>query len=317
MFILTIICYNGFSWGIDVMTMKTNLRLREEKGSIIITCSSYTSKNELKKYLNNRIKNVESVFDDIFSFDFIKDFEIIINDYEGIVLLVLEKPSNEKEYYLFDDEVRYLKVANNKNIVLKSNSITITNDSLDDKDNTNLLVSFINYLEELNNTIPFNFESVRLCTNLRIFNSKYNKIIIEDDDFILALPNFYKETLHKLQLHIVSKSGLRIVGSLECVFNDLECDNFKYRGNVNINLYPEFKNIGCEVQVLNLLKKYVDGSSEPVNKEMFIAATPDDDETCEIAQSSGGVLVYEGVVPKSDPLNFMGKVREVKIYRIG
>lgn len=295
----------------------TNLRIKEENGSTIIKCNSYMDKDTLKSYIISRIKNIENIFDDIFDFPFTDETKIIINNYEGIILMVLENKSNKTEYYLFDDKVRYLGITDGNSVLFKADDITITNDSLDDENNTRLLIDFINYLGELKNIIPFTLNDILLCANLRIFNNKFSKIIIENQDIILALPNFYKETLHKLSLSIISKKGLRTVGSIDCNFNDLGNDNFRYQGNVMINIYAGFQNIGYELKTLKLLKNYVDNSQEEVNKDIFIAAIPDDNDTINILNASGGILVYDGEVPKSDPLNFIGKVKNIKIYRIG
>lgn len=291
-----------------------NLRIKEENGSTKIICNSYTDRDAIKDFLVSRCKEIKDIFDNMFTFPFKEELEIVINDYEGIILIVLQSSSNKTKYYLFDNDVRYLSVTDGKFILFRSSDITITNDSLDDENNTKLLVDFINYLGELKNIIPFNFEQQILSTSLRIFNDKYSKIIIEDDDIILALPNFYKETLHKLSMNIVSKKGLRIVGSIDCVFNDLGTDNFNYRGNVMINIYSGVPNLEYDLKALRLLKTYVDNSKEEVNKEMFIACSYDDEDTSRIAESEGK-LVYDGDVPRSDPLNFIGKVKSVKVYR--
>lgn len=293
-----------------------NLRINEDNGSTKILCSSYTDKNALKDFLISRCDKIKDIFDNIFDFPFKEEFEIVINDYEGIILMVFKSSSNNIKYYLFDDDIRYLSVTDDISIVFKSRNVTITNDSLYDENNTKLLVSFINYLGELKNIIPFNIEQNLLSTSLRIFNDKFSKIIIEDEDIILTLPYFYKETLHKLSMYIVSKKGLRIVGSIDCVFNDLGIDNFAYRGNVMINIYPESINLDYDLKALRLLKTYVDNSKEKVNKDMFLACSYDDEDTSRIAETEGK-LVYEGYVPKSDPLNFIGKVKNVRVYRIG
>lgn len=294
-----------------------NLHMREENGSTIITCNSYTDKNVLRNFLISKIRNIGDFFDNIFKFPFKEDFEVVINDYEGIILMILHSSSNKYKYYLFDDNIRYLSVTDGEKILFRTNDITITNDSLEDENNTRLLVDFINYLVKLKEVIPFNFEPNLLCTSLRIFNDNYSKIIIEDDDIILALPNFYRETLHKLSLNIVSKKGLRVIGSIDCLFNDIGLDNFKYRGNVTINIYSEDKINEYGIKALRLFKSYVDRSEEEVNKDIFIACKQDDEDTLRIAESGGGTLYYDGEVPKSDPLNFIGKVKSVKVYRIG
>lgn len=292
-----------------------NLRTREENGSLIITCNSYTDRNALRRFLTSKIENIDEIFDDVFVFSFKREFEIIVNDYEGIKLMVLQNESSEYEYYLFDDQVRCLKVYGTS-IIFKSSDIIITNDSLDNESNTRLLINFINYLGELKEVIPFNFEPNLLCTSLRIFNDKYSKIIIEDDDIILTLPNFYRETLHKLSLNIVSKKDLKVIGSIDCLFNDIGLDNFNYRGNVTINMYSEDNN-EYGIKALRLFKTYVGLSEEEVNKDIFIACKQEDKDTLEIVVSGGGTLYYDGEVPKSDPLNFIGKVKSVKVYRIG
>lgn len=45
-----------------------NLRTREENGSLIITCNSYTDRNALRRFLTSKIENIEEIFDDVFVF---------------------------------------------------------------------------------------------------------------------------------------------------------------------------------------------------------------------------------------------------------
>ena len=40
------------------------------------------------------------IFDNIFDFPFKEEFEIVINDYEGIILMVFKSSSNNNKYYL-------------------------------------------------------------------------------------------------------------------------------------------------------------------------------------------------------------------------
>lgn len=286
--------------------------------SLKIQGLSIVDKNSLRKYLNEISVKTEELIGNVIEIPDNHNFTITINTYRDIVLVVVEDNNKNKCYYLFDEEVRYLKVTNNENEVeLKIGNKLITNSSLDDCVNTSILVHFVNYLHELQKTISFDLDKTILCSNLCIFDEENSKIITENKEFILAQPNFYADDVHKMRFMIISKMGLRVIGSLECYLNDKNESNFNYRGNLSFNIHKRYLNMGYERKVLGLLKSYIDEYSENINKTLYIAGEEDNELIPSIAISNGGSLVYEGVVPKSDPLYFMGKVKRVRVYRIG
>jgi hypothetical protein len=294
------------------MTTNNYLHIEEHEHSKIIKCNQFTKTSDLLDYLSSITNNI----DDLIDKEYKGEYTIKINNYEGIMLLIFNYPSKCINYCLIDGDIKKLKVNNSgKEINYQDSSNNITNENLDNEINTKLVVNFINYLRRLDDIIPFKLDSVILCNNLRIFNEENYKIIESNDEFILALPNFYQESLHKMVLNIISKKDLKIIGSIECYFS--KEDNLQYRGNFSINLYKEYQNMDYEKRILKLFKDYVNASSEDISKVLYLAGTLNDELIDDIALEYGGVLAYQGDVPKSDPLNFMGKVRQVKIYRIG
>lgn len=301
------------------MVMMNGFKIEEsDDKSLKIQGCRYFDKSSLMGYLNRIPVKSEYLIGEVIEIPDTREFTITINKYGDIVLVVVEDNNKNKSYYLFDEEFRYLKVTNNESEVeLRIGNKIIANSSLDENVNTSVLVHFISYLSELQKTISFNLNSSILCSNLRIFDEENSKIITEDKDFILAQPKFYKEDIHKMRLNVISKSGLRIIGSIDCFLKNENESNFDYRGNFSLNIHSEYLNMGYERRILKLLKKYIDESPENVNKVLYLAAKEDDELTCSIAISNGGKLEYEGDVPKSDPLNFIGKVRRIRVYRIG
>jgi hypothetical protein len=294
------------------MTTNNYLHIEEHEHSKIIKCNQFTKTSDLLDCLSSITNNI----DDLIDKEYKGEYTITINNYEGIMLLIFNYPSKCINYCLIDGDIKKLKVNNSgKEINYQDSSNNITNENLDNEINTKLVVNFINYLRRLDDIIPFKLDSVILCNNLRIFNEENYKIIESNDEFILALPNFYQESLHKMVLNIISKKDLKIIGSIECYFS--KEDNLQYRGNFSINLYKEYQNMDYEKRILKLFKDYVNASSEDISKVLYLAGTLNDELIDDIALEYGGVLAYQGDVPKSDPLNFMGKVRQVKIYRIG
>lgn len=288
------------------------------ENSIEIFGSTITKRDSLRKYLNSLFIKSNKLIGDIIKIPSDCDFKIKINRYEDIVLVIVEDELKNKCYYLFDEELRYLNVINNgEKVELKTKDRVIINESLDDSLNTSTLVHFINYLNNLQKIISFNFNSAILCSSLRIFNGENDKIIVENEELIFAQHNFYKDDIHKIHYDVVLKKGLRVIGSIECRLNDENISNFAYSGNLSFNIFKDNLNMGYERKILSLLKKHLEESDTRVNKTLFIAAMEEDETLVNAAVSNGGYLSYDGVVPSSDPLYFMGKVKNIKVYRIG
>lgn len=93
-------------------------------------------------------------------------------------------------------------------------------------------------------------------------------------------------------------------------------DEFFYGGNVDYRIYDSFQHLGYGTQSLSLLKVLLQQICYAAKEGFLISTLPDNIYSQRIAIKNGGILIYEGLVPRDTSLYKIDHVEEVKVYQI-
>ena len=77
-----------------------------------------------------------------------------------------------------------------------------------------------------------------------------------------------------------------------------------------------FRKQGYATRALALVKRLVSEYQGEVDKRLYITTEVDNLASQGVILKNGGILFYEGKVPKGDKVSFLNKVDYVKIYTI-
>lgn len=117
-----------------------------------------------------------------------------------------------------------------------------------------------------------------------------------------------------LSFDVVKCDTLELVG--EIGFQATEYDEFFYGGNVDYTIYDSFQHQGYGTQSLSLLKELLQQNTYAIKEGILISTLPDNIYSQRIAIKNGGILIYEGTVPRDTYLYQIDHVEEVKVYQI-
>lgn len=117
-----------------------------------------------------------------------------------------------------------------------------------------------------------------------------------------------------LSFDVVKCDTLELVG--EIGFQATEYDEFFYGGNVDYRIYNSFQHLGYGTQSLSLLKELLQQNTYAMKEGILISTLPDNIYSQRIAIKNGGILIYEGLVPRDTSLYKIDHVEEVKVYQI-
>ena len=117
-----------------------------------------------------------------------------------------------------------------------------------------------------------------------------------------------------LSFDVVKRDTLELVG--EIGFQATEYDEFFYGGNVDYTIYDSFQHQGYGTQSLSLLKELLQQNTYAMKEGILISTLPDNIYSQRIAIKNGGILIYDGLVPRNTSLYQIDHVEKVKIYQI-
>ena len=157
------------------------------------------------------------------------------------------------------------------------------------------------------------YDLFSLYEDVNLINELNYREVIADDKIVLMLPNFRDINASWKKLTIVLKETKEDVGYIEF---DLSEDNFKFIGNVEYEIKEIFRNKGYATRALALVRKLVAEYQGEVDKRLYITTEVDNLASQSVILNNGGILFYEGKVPKGDKVSFLNKVDYVKIYTI-
>ena len=148
-----------------------------------------------------------------------------------------------------------------------------------------------------------------------IMKEDYHPIITNNK--IGLLPNDGNDNITTsafLSFDIVKNDSLEQIG--EIGFQAMLYDEFFYGGNVDYMIYDSFRHLGYGTQSLSLLKEVLQENSHATKEGILISTLPDNIYSQRIAIKNGGILIYDGIVPKDTSLYQIDRVKEVKVYQI-
>lgn len=148
-----------------------------------------------------------------------------------------------------------------------------------------------------------------------VTKEEYQPVITNDS--IGLLSNYIDANLDTstfLSFDIVKCDTLERVG--EIGFQAMLYDEFFYGGNVDYTIYDSFRHLGYGTQSLALLKNLLQQNTYAIKEGILISTLPDNIYSQRIAIKNGGILIYEGTVPRDTSLYQIDHVEEVKVYQI-
>lgn len=232
------------------------------------------------------------------------------NIYESIIKINKESNTYNIAEYIYDD--------NYSNKSLKWYPTNFDYFSLEKKEALNIAK---NTLDNLNST-PFVNKIFNNTNKLyELFNivPKDNYYPIINDDLItLSWPiRFKNNNINKndyATLDIVLNDTREKVGQISYYYSDRI--HFNYGGNVSYEINKDFQNKHYATRALKLLKNVLIENEFKGDKNLYIAALPENVMSQRVAKNNDGELIYEGKVPEDNALNYIDGVKNVKIYCI-
>lgn len=279
---------------------------------ILATIDIDTLKEKLRSYLGQKSLKV--------LYNLLSDEGLIRGNQEiviGIDNAILEQFIDNHFVYLYlEDKELFIDKIENSYFFLEDGTLYSSKQmsSLEKEKINSKIIGVLSYLKSAYND-PRHCNSLELLYHdMGIVNYDSVKSVTHDDTLELVLPNFYKINPLAMRMAIVLKRTKEVIGSIEFNFK-LDQENFyDYKGNVSYEIKNEYQSLGYATKSLSLLRKYLREYKE--NNILYVATENDNVSSQKVALKNEGVLCYDGEVPKSSIINFLGKVEHVKIYRI-
>lgn len=148
-----------------------------------------------------------------------------------------------------------------------------------------------------------------------VTKDEYQPVITNDRIGLLSNSTSINiDTSAFLSFDVVKCDTLELVG--EIGFQATLYDEFFYGGNVDYTVYDSFQHQGYGTQSLSLLKELLQQNTYAMKEGILISTLPDNIYSQRIAIKNGGILIYDGLVPRNTSLYQIDHVEKVKIYQI-
>lgn len=161
-----------------------------------------------------------------------------------------------------------------------------------------------------------NFDLIEDALNLTDRNLYYP--VNCDDILTLSWPCRFNETnINKRNYEtfdIVLNSTKENVGGIS--FDYLCNSGFTYSGNVGYHINKDYQNNHYGTRALGLLVRTLKDNEFDGDKDLYIAATPENIASQKTALNNNAELIYDGDVPENDSVNYIDGLKKVKVYRI-
>ena len=145
-----------------------------------------------------------------------------------------------------------------------------------------------------------------------------NILAIKDDKISLIINHIIdKETIYELTdacFDIVLNDTKQTIGNI--CFDYTLSEGFDYSGNVGYTIDEEYRNMGYASKALKLLKEFIKEISFTGDKDLYVAMLPENIYSEKVAINNGGILCYEGSIPKEHIIRITENIKDVKVYKI-
>lgn len=244
----------------------------------------YVGENTIIIHLNNNI--IEQFVKNKLSYFYLGDKELLID-------------RGERTYFYFENNRLYttkgMNTSEKEQIIPK-------------------ICDILNYLKDIHDNKKYGEIINYLYYEIGIVNQSRVSLVMEDDSLELVIPDFYQISPIWMKMAIVLKQTKEIIGSIEFNYKE-DSDNFyDYKGNVSYEIKDEYQGCGYATAALSLVRKYL--QSLNINDCLYISTEVLNVASQKVALKNEGILCYDGNIPKSSIVSFLGKVDKVKIYRI-
>ncbi|MCH5166515.1 MAG: hypothetical protein J1F35_01355 [Erysipelotrichales bacterium] len=282
-------------------------------GALKITMARDTAVDKLIEFYNN-FANLK-VFKDIIGENIPGDSILYLDDTSDSVIIRL---SNKKfllisgsESLLIDSKMRKYTFSDAENTYISDKLSREDKGLVFDK-----ITLFMSYFNSLNKALPVDLTINCLFAYMGLLDKRRFLVVANDDKILLCLNDFRKVNPEGMKLTIADASTFETVGTIEFYLNLKGQDNFSFSGNVEYNISEEYSNNGYASSALALLKSYINSLSDEYNKELYVATLVEDLYYQQVAIKNGGVLAYDGPIPKGERLRSLNKIDDIKIYKI-
>ena len=270
------------------------------------------------------IENLIEYYSNFDNLNVIKN--VIGEDIPGNSVLYLDDTSNSvvirlsnKKFLLVSDSTSLLIDSKMRKYTFSEGKNNYVSDELSREEKClvfDRLTLFMSRFNNLNKCLPVDLTINCLFAYMGLLDKRRFIVVANDDKVLLCLNEFRKVNPEGMKLTIVDAVTFETVGTIEFYLNLKGHDNFSFSGNVEYNISEEYSNNGYASSALALLKSYINGLSDEYNKELYVAALAEDFYYQQVAIKNGGVLTYDGPVPKGERLKILNKVDDIKIYKI-
>ena len=147
----------------------------------------------------------------------------------------------------------------------------------------------------------------------------YEDLIAIKNDEISLVMDYMPTTENTVELthayfHIVLNETNDVVGHI--AFDYSLSSGFDYSGNVEYSIKEEYRNKKYATKALALLKKLLKSNTFDGDKDLYISTLPENIYSQKVAVNNGGILYYDGEVPKEHIIRITDKIKKVKVYQI-
>ena len=150
----------------------------------------------------------------------------------------------------------------------------------------------------------------------RSFNQ--NILAIKDEKISLIINHIIdKKTIYDLTdayFDIILNETKEIIGNI--CFDYSLSEGFDYSGNIGYSINKEYRHMGYATEALKLLKEFLKQISFNGDKDLYVAMLPENKYSEKVAINNGGILYYEGLIPKEHIIRIREGIKNVKVYKI-
>ncbi len=175
------------------------------------------------------------------------------------------------------------------------------------------LLSNLEKMDNIDSLFPIDL----IYRYLNIISEKDYFPVIKDDTLALSWKYNNEKDINKQMSEgfaIVLNKTKEVVGDIS--FDYQRKAGFQYEGNISYSIHKEHRHKHFGTRALKLLKELLQNNEFTGDKDLYIAAKPDNKYSQQVAINNGATLIYDGEVPEKESINYIDGIKNVKVYKI-